>query len=176
MQELNIPKLRVGVLVGIKGETKKKIEKKTKTKLTISKEGDVIIEGESIDCFICEKVVKAVGRGFNPIIALKLVNEDYVLEIINITDFAGKSKKKLIRIKARLIGTKGKARIVFENMTNTNIVIYGKTVSIVGKYYDVAFAKQGVEYLLEGAPHGNVYKFLEEAVKKKKWQEQELKS
>lgn len=166
MQELIIPKRRVGVLIGIKGKTKKKIEKLTKTRLCISKEGDVEISGESMDCFICEKIVKAIGRGFNPEIALKLIDENYVFEMVNIIDFSGKSKKKLMRIKSRLIGTGGKARKTIERLTNTNISIYGKTVSIIGKYEDVVEAKEGAEYLLEGAPHGNVYKFLEGARRK----------
>jgi len=169
MQELNIPKARVAVLVGTKGETKKKIEKATKTKLEVLKEGDVVIDGESLDCFVTEKVVRAVGRGFNPDVALKLINEGYVLEIIKITDYTGKSPKKFIRIKARLIGTQGKARKVLEKLTNTNIIIYGKTVSMIGKYEDVLDAKQAIEYLLQGAPHGNVYKFLEDSIKKRKW-------
>jgi ribosomal RNA assembly protein len=168
MQELSIPKLRVAVLIGTKGTTKKKIESATRTKITISKEGDVIIEGESLDCFVTEKVVRAIGRGFNPDVALQLKNEDYVLEVLKITDYVGKSLKKFVRIKARLIGTKGKARKVIEKLTKTSIVIYGKTVSIIGKYEDVIDAKEAVKYLLEGAPHGNVYNFLEGAVSKRK--------
>ena len=174
MQELSIPKLRVAVLIGTKGETKRKIERATNTKLKISKEGDVLIEGESLDCFVTEKIVMAVGRGFNPDVALKLKNEDYVLEIINITDYTGKSVKKFTRIKARLIGTKGKARKVFERLTNTNVVIYGKTVSVIGKSKNVGDAVEGIKYLLEGAPHGNVYKFLENAIKKRKWQQKRM--
>ena len=68
-----------------------------------------------------------------------------------------------MRIKARLICTK-----VIEKLTNTNLVIYGKTVSIIGRHEDVINAKEAVKYLLEGAPHGNVYNFLEGAVSKRK--------
>ncbi|MEK6826272.1 MAG: RNA-processing protein, partial [Nanoarchaeota archaeon] len=90
------------------------------------------------------------------------------IEIINIKDFAGKSEKKLVRIKARLIGTKGKARRVIENMTNTEIVIYGKTISIIGKVENVDVAKRGTEILLRGAPHGNAYKYIEREMTKLK--------
>ena len=170
MQELSIPKRRIAVLVGVKGKTKKEIEQRTKTELKILKEGDILIDGEALNCFIASNVIKAVGRGFNPVVALQLVNEDYVLEIIRISTYIGRSKKKFVRVKARLIGTKGKARKVLEKLTNTDIVIYGKTVSIIGKYEDLIRAKQAIEYLLDGAPHGNVYKFLERGVKKKKCQ------
>ena len=102
--------------------------------------------------------------------ALNLVDENYCLEIVNIKDFTGKSKKKLLRIKARVIGTQGKARKLIETLTNTEIVIYGKTVAIIGKIEDTLIAKTAVEKLLSGAPHGNVYNYIEGEFKKRKWQ------
>ena len=77
-------------------------------------------------------------------------------------DFTKRSVKKLVRIKARLIGTKGKARRLIERMTNTHIVVYGKTVALIGKTDDVFIVKQAVEKLLGGSPHGNVYKFIKD--------------
>lgn len=167
MQELVIPRARIAVLIGDKGKTKKKIEEKMHVKIKVSGEGDILIEGESLDCYLTEKIVRAIGRGFNPDIALKLSNEEFTLEIIKITDFTGKSKSKFIRLKARLIGTDGKARKILEYLTNTDIVIFGKTASVIGKQIDVLYAREAIEYLLEGAPHGNVYKFLESAIKKR---------
>lgn len=160
--ELKIPRERVAILIGKKGVTKKTIERRTRTRITVNKDGEVLIEGEdSLDTFNTGPVVKAIGRGFNPDIALMLLNEEFRLEIINIQDFTKKSKKKFIRIKARLIGTQGKARKVLEKLTMTDISVYGKTVCIIGKIEDVMLAKIGVEKLLKGAPHGNVYKFIE---------------
>lgn len=160
--ELKIPKDRVAVLIGKKGFTKKSIQSRTHTIIEVSKEGDVLITGnESVDVFNASPVVKAIGRGFNPEIATMLLNEDYSLEIINIQDFTKKSKKKFVRMKARLIGTGGKARNVLEKLTMTDISVYGKTVSIIGKVEDVLVAKMALEKLLKGSPHGNVYKFIE---------------
>ena len=160
--EIKIPKDRVAVLIGTKGVTKKLIERRTKTKITVNKDGEVFIGGEdSLNVFNTSPIVKAIGRGFNPDIALMLLNEDYRLEIINIQEFTKKSKKKFVRIKARLIGSEGKARKVLEKLTMTDISIYGKTVSIIGKIEDVMLARMGLEKLLKGAPHGNVYKFIE---------------
>ena len=45
-EELKIPKERVAVLIGEKGATKRKIQKQTKTKLTITSEGDITIDSE----------------------------------------------------------------------------------------------------------------------------------
>ena len=166
MNNLKIPKDRVGVLIGKKGEIKRLIEKNTGTKLFVDKEGGVVIDGEGVNVFNANTIVKAIGRGFNPHAALTLLEEENNIEIINIKDFAGKSGKKLVRIKARLIGTQGKARRVIENMTNTEIVIYGKTISIIGKVENVDVAKRGTEILLRGAPHGNAYKYIEREMTK----------
>lgn len=160
--ELKIPKERVAVLIGKRGVTKRGIQTKTHTIIEVSKEGDVLITSDdSVSVYNASPIVKAIGRGFNPEIALTLLNEDYRLEIINIQDFTKKSKKKFIRIKARLIGTKGKARRVLERLTMTDISVYGKTVCIIGKTEDVLLAKVAIEKLLKGSPHGNVYKFIE---------------
>src|SRR3989344_3652027 len=161
MEELKIPKERISMLVGTKGTTKKKIEKLTNTKIkVISETGDVIIEGESLDAFNCLNIVRAVGRGFNPEIAMNLISEEFILEVINIDDFA-RSKKDLIRIRARLIGTKGRARENMEEISKTDIRVYGKTVSIIGKIDNVLVAKQGMVNLLQGSKHGNVYAYME---------------
>ena len=162
-QELKIPKERIAILIGTKSEIKLRIQRATKTKLTIdSKEGDILIEGEdSINVFIASLIIKAIARGFNPDIALLLKNENFGLEIINITDFSGKSKKKLERLRGRVIGTRGKSRNTLEQITNTNISIYGKTVSIIGLIENIGIARESIEKLLRGSPHSNVYRFIE---------------
>ena len=161
MEQLKIPKERIPMLVGTKGVTKRKIQKLTNTKIRVNSElGDVFIEGESMDVFNSLNIIKAIGRGFNPDIALKLLSEDYVLEVIPIEDFS-RNKKDLIRIRSRLIGTEGKARKSIESLTNTNIVVYGKTVGIIGKIDNVMLARQAIINLSQGSKHGNVYLYLE---------------
>jgi len=160
--ELRIPKDRVAVLIGKKGSTKKLIEQKTKTKLKISASGDIVLKGEdNLALFVTQNIIKAIGRGFNPDIALTLLDENNLFEIIQIKEFTGKSQKKFTRVKARLIGTKGKAKKIMGQITNTEISIYGKTVSIIGPVENVGLAKRAIEKLLQGAPHGHVYKFIE---------------
>ncbi len=160
---LKIPKKRIAVLIGEKGKVKREIEKLTSTKLRIdSDEGDVIISSEeSIDVFNTKPVIQAIGRGFNPQIALNLLDEENVLEIIDITDFSLKSKKKLLRLKSRLIGTQGKARKTIEILTKTDICVYGKTVSVIGMQENANLAKRAIVNLLQGSKHGNVYNFIE---------------
>lgn len=167
MNELKIPRARVAVLIGKKGEIKKRIEKATEIKLNISGEGDVEIIGQGLGSYLALEIVKAIGRGFNPNIALKLLKENYVLQILCIKDYIGKSEKKFIRIKGRLIGKRGKVWKLIEEKTNTKVSIYGKTLAIIGKAEDVDIARRAFEKLLNGAPHSNVYNFIEMGLAKR---------
>ncbi len=161
-EELKIPKERVAVLIGKKGETKRAIERRTKTKITVSKEGDVKVTAEeSVNAFIVLPIIKAIGRGFNPGIAVMLAKDNFHLEIVDLRDFAKDSKAKMQRIRARLIGTEGKAWKMLETMTNTHIAVHGRTTAIIGTVEEVHIAKQAVEKLLAGSPHSNVYRFIE---------------
>ncbi len=166
MYEIKIPKERIAVLIGHEGETKKLIEKITKTKLKIdSEEGEVIIESkDNLNAYNTQEIIKAIGRGFNPEIALYLTKENNYLEIINIDDYA-KTKNHLIRIKARIIGREGKARRFIEKCTDTNLCVYGKTVSIIGNVENVAIARKAINDLLSGSPHGPVFKWIEQKMR-----------
>ena len=167
--EIKIPKERISVIIGKDGSAKKEIEDRTKTRLKIdSQEGNVIISGEdSLDVYNTVNIVSAVGRGFNPKIALLLLKENFVLEIIDIRDFSGKSKVKQIRIKSRVIGKEGQARGLIEEITNTHISIYGKTVSIIGEVERAFMERRAIEMLLHGSKHSNVYSWLEKQQDKK---------
>ena len=161
--ELKIPKERVAVLIGKEGCVKKEVEEETKTKLDIdSKEGDVFVSGEdALGLYIAREVIKAVGRGFNPDIALLLLKQDYVFEVISLSEYIGRSKENLLRLKGRVIGKEGKARRVIEELTNCYVCVYGKTIGIIGLAENVGVAKQAIDSLLRGSTHANVYKFLE---------------
>ena len=168
--EVKIPHERVAVLIGKDGDIKKRLEEKTQTKLDIDSEnGDVLIQGDDgLNIFDAKEVVVAIGRGFNPEIALNLVDDNNQLEIIDITTYTGDSKKKLIRIRARVIGEGGKTREYIEKLTDTNIVIYGKTVGIIGNYEVVGLVRRAFEGLLSGQRHSTVYTWLEKNVKERK--------
>ena len=160
-QELKIPQKRVAVLIGKKGETKRLLARKTKTKIQVSKEGNVLVSSEeNINCFNAIPIITAVGRGFNPEVALMLLDEKFTFELIQIKEFA-KNDKDIIRLRSRIIGTNGKARMMLEKLTNVLVSVYGKTVALIGKIEDISLAQRAIEKLLKGAPHGNVYKYIE---------------
>jgi len=150
------------VLIGKDGITKKQIESATNIKLKIdSKEGDVFLEGEdALGLYSAREVVKAIGRGFNPEIALLLLKPDYMFEMLNMLDYV-KSKNSIIRLKGRVIGAEGRSRKTIEELTETYISVYGKTIGIIGFSENVTIAKKAIESLLSGSPHSSVYKWLE---------------
>src|SRR3989338_252304 len=160
--ELKIPKDRIAVLIGKHGSVKKDIEGRTGTELDInSKEGDVIVYGDDgLKIFEAKEVIQAIGRGFNPQVSLSLLNVDYVFDLISIKDFAG-TKNSEIRLKSRVIGSQGKARRIIEDLSESNIIIYGKTIGIIGKAESVNVAKRAIMMLLRGSRHASVYHWLE---------------
>ena len=160
--ELKIPKERVAILIGQKGQTKRLIEKETSTKLDIdSDEGDVAVSGEdALKLFVARELITAIGRGFNPNIALKLLKVDYVFELINLADIA-RNKNDMQRLKGRVIGQEGKSRRIIEELTECEICVYGKTIGLIGPVDMIGLGRKSVEMLLQGAMHASVFKFLE---------------
>jgi len=173
---LKIPRERIGVLIGKRGKIKERIERLTQTRLQIDSEtGAVtIIPEEKLDDPLspwkARNIVKAIGRGFNPKVAIRLIDDNITLEVINIPDYVGRSKKAIARQKGRIIGRGGITRQIIHDMTGVDISVYGKTVALIGEFENLMIAREAVEMLLKGARHKSVYSFLE-----KKKQELEMK-
>lgn len=165
-QSVRIPKDRVGVLIGKGGETKDSLERKTGVKLTIdSEEGDVDIDHSNAPdpamALAVQDVVVAIGRGFSAAKALKLLDVDTFLEVLDIRDYVGKKQVHVVRMRSRVIGTKGKTRRIFEELTGVHLSVQGNTVAIIGDLLQIDIAKRGLDMLLSGSEHAAVYKFLE---------------
>lgn len=166
MRYVKIPLERVGVLVGTNGEVKKRIEEETDTLLEVDSEsGDVTVNDiESQDPILalkCADVVKAIGRGFSPEKAYKLFADEIYFTLIDIRDFTGKNQKHVRRVRARLIGTKGKTRRLIEELTGVEMSVYGNTIGIIGESFNMSVAVKAIEMLLSGSEHSAVYSFLE---------------
>lgn len=160
-----VPKERIAVLVGKKGEVKRRIEKETDTKIKVDSEsGEVEItrKTDSKDPFINLKaieIVRAIARGFSPQKAFKLLLPNIYIEIIDLPSYI--SGKNLNRIRSRIIGRSGKAREYITRLTGTDMVIYGKTVGIIGDEKRINVAREAILKLIEGSPHASVFKFVE---------------
>ncbi|MBI5227719.1 RNA-processing protein [Candidatus Micrarchaeota archaeon] len=159
---VRIPTERIGVLIGEKGATKAVIEKKCNVRLNIDEEGDVEIDGESTETFFAKDVVKAMGRGFTPHEALKLIEHDYNLYIIQLKELIG-SDKAIIRLKGRVIGENGRMKGDIESATESIVCIYGNTIGIIARIDTMDRAKEAIMMLLDGAPHAVVINYLAKA-------------
>jgi len=166
MRLVRIPKERVGALIGADGETKSLIERRAGVRLDIDTEGEVNIHENEEDPLAALKVmdlVKAIGRGFSPHRAIRLLEDDEYLEVVPLSDYVGKKPEQMARMKARLIGTNGKTRRIIEDSTGANMSVYGGTVALVGNSAQLPVAKTAVEMILRGSEHATVYRYLERA-------------
>ena len=166
LYELKIPKERIAVLIGKSGEEKRQIEIITETNIEVnSKEGEVTIRGkDAINLYTSKEIVRAIGRGFNPEIARLLVNQDYGFELLIIN---GKTSSDFVRLRGRVIGEGGKSRKTIEELTETNICVYGKSIGIIGPSKNIPAARKAVEMLLKGSPHPHVYGMLQKRRRKR---------
>lgn len=155
---VKIPSERIRALFGPKSTTKEYIEEKCGVKLEIDSEGDVEIFGESTQIFFAKDVVKAIGRGFEPNVAIKLIG-DFNLYIISLKEIV-ESENAITRLRGRVIGEKGKIKIEIESATDSFLSIYGNTIGIISKIDTMPFAKEAIEMLLNGAPHLAVLNYL----------------
>jgi ribosomal RNA assembly protein len=176
MKYVRIPMDRVAVLIGPNGETKQRIEEKTKVPLDINSEtGEVVIDDhETEDPFIIfkvENIVKAIGRGFTPEQAFKLLSDEFDLFIFDIHDYVKKTSSQVHRVKARIIGSNGKTKRIIEELTGSTISIYGHTVSIIGNIIDIDITKKAIDKLMQGSKHATVYRFVERSMKELRLQQ-----
>jgi ribosomal RNA assembly protein len=164
---VKIPAERVGVLIGPDGVTKKNIEERLSVKLQVDSEtGDVSIDlsekaADPSMLFKAKDVVTALGRGFSPEHAFRLIrDEEAILDIIDLRTVFGRSETDIKRIKGRIIGMNGKTRNIVEELTGTHLAVYGHTISIIGTIEQAGIAREAIQMLVKGSMHATVYRFL----------------
>jgi len=143
---------------------KRLIEEKTKTTLEIDSETGTISIASPEDPLQGLRVldlVKAIGRGFSPERALCILDDEMLmLDILDLSKILG-TKSDMARVKGRIIGKDGRSRVIMERLSGAKVSVYGKTVALLGYPQQIRVARAAIEMLLDGAPHGNVYSFLE---------------
>lgn len=158
-----IPMDRIGAVIGPRGGAKRKVEKLTASKIEIESEtGDVTIIGDDAPQVMkAQEWVRAVGRGFSPDRAMRLLREDIYLEVLDIRKYIGKSKKRKFEVRGRLIGRDGRARGIIEELSGAAVSVMGNTVAVLGTAEENEIAHTALDMLLHGADHSQVYSFLE---------------
>jgi ribosomal RNA assembly protein len=159
---IRIPEERVKALIGKEGKTKQLIEKKCDVTLAVDSEGEVQIRGDTTEVFFAKDVVKAIGRGFEPRTALKLLDSEYGLYIVSLKEIANSDKAKL-RLKGRVIGEKGKIKTEIEHSLDARLSVYGSTIGIIARIDTMEQAKEAVDMLLRGAKHTSVLNYVAKA-------------
>ncbi len=179
-QIVRVPLERVGALVGKEGVVKTEIERRCGVTLEIDgKTGETRISYEpeallEANPFKAYDIVSAIARGFSPQRAFSLLQEERILTLIDLREYAGKSENALVRIKSRLIGTEGKARKIIEELTQSEISIYGHTVAIIGDPEESKIAKEAIDKLAKGGTHKSAYELLQKYRTKKKLDRMQL--
>jgi len=161
-----IPQDRVGVLIGTKGETLRMLQKRGKVEIEVdSPTGEItILDDMSEDAYLSFRmrdVLRAIGRGFSPEHALLLLEDEMYYEEFDIREYSGKSSKRVMQVRSRLIGSGGKTRRLITELTDCLISIKGNTVAIIGDLEGLKVASKAVTMLLSGSEHSSVYSYME---------------
>ncbi len=160
IERLVIPEERIELL---RKDEKWRKELKKFVDINVKIGDEIELEGDdSIQLLRVKEIFKAFGRGFDFAASLFLLDEDYFLETIDVKNFSGKSKDRQITLKGRVIGKEGITKKMIEKYVDVKVAIYGKTISIIGKWNDMKIAREAIEMLLCGCKHNTVYRFLRE--------------
>lgn len=176
MKYLKIPMSRVGVLIGQNGETKKELEERLDIKLDInSREGEIAIKQnektDPINIIKIQNVVKAIGRGFSPEKAMRLLNDESDFFVFDLQDYVGKKPKHIRRLKGRVIGKEGKTKNILETLTGSHVSVFGHTVSVISDLEYMNIMKKSIDMLLTGSKQATVYRFVEKAIRELRLQQ-----
>ncbi len=165
-QTVRVPSDRIGAILGKGGETKKWLEDTFKIRLIVdSRTGEVTIESltETLETETLKavEVINAIARGFSQERAARLKMDDTVLSIMDLRSYQGKSSNSLTRVKGRIIGERGRARRLIEELTHAEVSVYGHTIAIIGRLDEVKLAEDALDILASGGPHKVAYHLLE---------------
>jgi ribosomal RNA assembly protein len=160
-----IPEDRVGVLIGTGGTTRRSIARATGVDLEIdADEGEVRVsspDNEPMAALRARDIVLAIGRGFSPERAQRLLKDDTYLQVLDIKFTTGhRDKAALRRIRSRVIGRAGRARARIEELSGCSVSVYGSTVALIGKEDQLDRGVRAVELLLRGSEHSAVFHLL----------------
>ena len=139
-------------------KNRKKLEEKLQVKIT-NRGKEIFIEGKPEDEYIAEKVIDALNFGFPFQVAILIKELDFIFEIINIKDHT--KRKDLERIRARIIGKKGKTLQTLHQLTKCYFELKDNYVGIIGLPEHLENAQKAIIAIIKGSKQSNIYNFLE---------------
>ncbi|MCS7094630.1 MAG: KH domain-containing protein [Thaumarchaeota archaeon] len=175
---VTLPSERVSALLGPNGSVKREIEERLGVRLEIDgASGHVEIRlmrapdqgGDPVALFKAKDIVNAIGSGFRPELAMKLISDNTSLTVLDVSEFIGKDFRDLRRVMGRIIGSQGKTKRIIEETTHVDVAIQGDRVAILGHPEDVEAARRAVMMLVQGSPHNVVYRYLDQYAQRRKF-------
>lgn len=166
---VRIPEERLAVLIGTKGEVKRAIEERSGARLDIDPEDNAVRvssppTADPWGALKARDVVLAIGRGFSPDRAFRLFRGEQYVTVLDMKEISGKrTKDAMRRIRARLIGERGRARERVEDLSGCSVSIYGSSVALIGTAEQLERGVRGIRLLLRGSEHSAVFSYLERA-------------
>jgi len=158
MQQLLMPLKRAELLKD--KALLKSIHERLKCKIELHNSNELVIDGDSFNEYNARIVMQAFARGFEFNIACKLLSDEFFFESIDMKE-AFKKEDQIKRIKARIIGKEGKTKNYIQTVSGVELVIYGNTISIIGKVNEIRIAAAAINILLEGGTHNKAYLVME---------------
>lgn len=131
----------------------------------------ISVKDPSFSVWLTKNIIESINIGFKPEKALKLLDQEFSMEIINLEKIIGSSDKKLMRIKGRLIGEKGIMRESIEKYADVYMSVYKNLVGLIGKFDNLKVAKSAINMILEGMPHNSALNYLQKKYRERKDQE-----
>lgn len=159
-------------------KNKEVFEKSYSVKISINKK-DSLVYLNATDITIpykfmkAKQAIEALSLGFSLDDILMLSDDNIFFERIDLTEIY-RNRRDLKRIKARIIGSEGKIKLLIEEITGAKIAIGEKEVGIIGDYEQVKTAREAIELIIEGKSHRTLNNFLRMESRKLKRRRLEL--
>jgi ribosomal RNA assembly protein len=160
-----IPDDRIGVVIGPGGSIRREIARRTQAEVEVdADDGEIRVASPDTDpgaALRARDIVLAIGRGFSPERAWRLLKDGTGLLVLDIKVATGhREKAALRRIRARVIGTRGRARARLEELSGCSVSVYGSTVALIGDDDQLERGERAIRLLLRGSEHSTVFHLL----------------
>lgn len=156
---------RIGVVIGKGGANKRRIEEAFGVTIEVDERRGIIYilprQGSSpFRVLKAKKAIAAISLGFSVDDALSLSEDLVDFDTIDVSESA-RNRNDLIRIKSRIIGTRGRFKKTLEEMTGARIVVGDKIVGIIGDYEQIRVVREAIQRIIRGQSHRAVLQFLD---------------